>query len=149
MKMTLPIAAAIGASATVGLPVAIAAAQDVEINARAGQERYWNYRGWQTIGYKTVSGGTDTDRIYAPGRQRFTRLRLCSLNAPIRLRDFDVYFANGQRQDIRTRERLGPGSCTRAAVLVGGRRDVTMIRLRYERINRSIQRPLIRVQARN
>ena len=30
---------------------------------------------------------------------------------------------------------------------VGGRRDITMIRLRYERITRSMQRPLVRLQA--
>jgi hypothetical protein len=29
----------------------------------------------------------------------------------------------------------------------GGRRDITMIRLRYERITRSMRRPLVRVQA--
>ena len=139
---------AIAAALAVAVPAAVASAQEVEINARQGDERFWNYRGWRTIAYKTISGGTDTDRIYAPGRQRYTRLRLCSLNAPIRMRDFDVYFANGQRQDVSTRDRLGPGSCTRAIDLRGGRRDITMIRLKYERLRRSMQRPLIRVQAR-
>ena len=127
---------------------ALAQEGEVSINARHGEERYWDYHGWRTIAYKTVSGGTDTDRIYLPGRQRYTDVRLCSLNAPIRLRDFDIYFANGQHQDIRTRERLGPGSCTRAADLAGGRRDITVIRLRYQPIARSMQQPLIRVQAR-
>ena len=140
--------ALIGALAAIPAIGPAVAQQEVSINAHQGDERYWNYRGWRTIAYKTISGGTDTDRIYLPGRQRYSNVRLCSLNAPIRLRDIDVYFANGQHQDIRTRERLGPGSCTRAATLMGGRRDITMIRLRYERITRSMQRPLIRVQAR-
>jgi hypothetical protein len=148
MKKMLRIATAASAALAIGVPVAAAMAQDVEINARAGQERYWNFGGWRTIAYKTISGGTDTDRIYAPGRQRYARVRLCSLNAPIRMRDFDVYFANGGHQDVRTRDRLGPGSCTRAIDLSGGRRDITLIRLKYERLNRSMQRPLIRVQAR-
>lgn len=148
MMRMLTMGAALSAGLAAGVPVAAAMAQDAEINARAGDERFWDYRGWRTIAYKTIGGGTDTDRIYAPGRQRYTRLRLCSLNAPIRMRDFDVYYANGQRQDVRTRERLGPGSCTRAIDLNGGRRDITMIRLKYERINRSMQRPLVRVQAR-
>jgi len=148
MKSILRIATAVSVGLLVGMPVAGAMAQDLEVNARAGEERFWNLRGWRTIAYKTISGGTDTDRIYAPGRQRYARLRLCSLNAPIRMRDFDVYYANGQRQDVRTRDRLGPGSCTRAIDLNGGRRDITMIRLKYERLTRSMQRPLIRVQAR-
>jgi hypothetical protein len=148
MWSKLRIAAAAATSLAVVLPFAAAVAQDeMQINARHGDERFWDYRGWHTIAYKTVNGGTDTDRIYAPGRHRYSHVRLCSLNAPIRLRDFDVFFANGQRQDIRTRDRLGPGSCTRAANLVGGRRDITMIRLRYERITRSMQRPLVRLQA--
>src|SRR5262245_53989896 len=103
MGTKLKIALAMTATLMVGLPVAVAAAQDIEINARSGDERFWNYRGWSTIAYKTVGSGTDTDRIYAPGKQRYTNLRLCSLEAPIRMRDFDVYFANGQRQDVRTR----------------------------------------------
>jgi hypothetical protein len=148
MNMKLRITTILSAAVVVGVPLAAAMAQDVEINARAGQERFWNIPGWRTIAYKTVSGGTDTDRIYAPGRQRYARLRLCSLNAPIRLRDFDVHYANGQREDVRTRDRLGPGSCTGAIDLRGGRRDITMIRLKYGRIDRSMRRPLIRVLAR-
>jgi len=118
-------------------------------SASAQNERYWNYHGWRTIAYKTVNGGTDTDRIYVPGRERFGNVRLCSMNYPIRMRDFDVYFANGQRQDINVRERIAPGTCTRAAHLSGsGRRDITMIRLKYEPIARGMQRPLVRVQVR-
>ena len=145
MKPMLRIATVAAAALAVGVPVA---AQDIEINARAGQERFWNIPGWRTIAYKTISGGTDTDRIYAPGRQRYSRLRLCSLNAPIRMRDFDVYYANGRRQDVNTRDRLGPGSCTRAINLDDGRRDITMIRLKYQQVDRSARRPVIRVQAR-
>ena len=148
MSRMMRVVTAVAATLAIGVPVAAAVAQDVEVNARAGQERVWTIPGWRTIAYKTISGGTDTDRIYAPGRQRYTRLRLCSLNAPIRMRDFDVYFANGGHQDVRTRDRLGPGSCTRAIDLSGGRRDITLIRLKYERLARSMQRPLIRVQAR-
>ena len=146
MKLAALMTVAVVALSGSALP---ATAQDeVSVNARHGEERYWDYRGWRTVAYKTVHGGTDTDRIYLPGSTRYTNVRLCSLNAPIRLRDVDVYFANGQHQDIRVRERLGAGSCTRAADLSGGRRDITVIRLRYEPIARSMQRPLIRVQAR-
>ena len=128
-----------GATATLAL-AASAAAQN---------ERYWNYHGWRTVAHKTVNGGTDTDRIYLPGSQRYNNVRLCSMNAPIRMRDFDVYFANGQRQDVSVRERIAPGTCTRAVNMLGSnRRDITMIRLKYEPITRSMQRPVVRVQVR-
>jgi len=131
--------AAVGTAATLALAA----------SASAQNERSWNYHGWRTIAYKTVNGGTDTDRIYVPGRERFINVRLCSMNAPIRMRDFDVYFANGQHQDVDVRERIAPGTCTRAVHFYGSnRRDITLIRLKYERITRDMQRPLVRVQVR-
>lgn len=131
--------------ATVGAAATLALAP----SASAQNERYWNYHGWRTVAHKTVNGGTDTDRIYLPGSQRYNNVRLCSMNAPIRMRDFDIYFANGQRQDVNVRERIAPGTCTRAVNMLGSnRRDITLIRLKYEPITRSMQRPLVRVQVR-
>ncbi len=118
-------------------------------SASAQNERSWSYHGWRTIAYKTVSGGTDTDRIHVPGRARFRNVRLCSMNFPIRMRDFDVYFINGQRQDVPVRERIAPGTCTRPVVLLGNYpRDITVIRLKYEPLARGMERPLVRVQVR-
>ena len=103
---------------------------------------------WRTIGYKTVSGGTDVDRIDVPGGRRWHQVRLCVFNAPLRMRDFDIRFDNRQRQDVRVRQRIGAGRCTRAIDLAGRVRDVDWIRLRYERIRRGWTRPLVRIQAR-
>jgi hypothetical protein len=126
-----------------------ATAIGIAASALAQNERAWNYHGWRTAAYKTVNGGTDTDRIYLPGAQRYHNVRLCSMNAPIRMRDFDIYFANGQHQDVEVRERITPGTCTRAVNLHGNRgRDITLIRLKYGRIDRSMQRPVVRVQVR-
>ena len=107
----------------------------------------WNDRGWRTIAYKTVNG-RDTDTIYAPGRSRQSAIRLCSINAPIHLIDFDIRFANGGHQDAPTRALIQGGSCTRAIDLRGNRRDIERIRLRYEPVARHLRRPLIRVQVR-
>ena len=127
----LPILAAAGlAAATLALP--------------ASAQR-WNDHGWLTIAYKTVNG-RDTDTINAPGRSRQRAVRLCTINAPIRLRDFDIRFENGRVQDANTRAVLGAGRCTRAIDLRGNRRDIDRIRLRYEPIARGWRRPLIRVQ---
>ena len=107
----------------------------------------WNDHGWRTIAYKTVNG-RDTDTIYAPGRSRQSAVRLCSINAPIHLRDFDIRFENGRTQDAGTRAVLPAGRCTRAIDLRGNRRDIDRIRLRYEPIARNLRRPLVRVQVR-
>ena len=103
---------------------------------------------WRTIAYKTVSGGVDVDRINVPGGRRWQQVRLCVFNAPLRMRDFDIRFDNGQRQDVRVRERIGAGRCTRNIDLNGRVRDVDWVRLRYEPIRRGWTRPLVRLQAR-
>lgn len=103
---------------------------------------------WRTVAFTTVRGGTDVDRINVPGGRRWHEVRLCVFNAPLRMRDFDIRFDNGQRQDVRVRERIRPGRCTRNIDLPGRTRDIDWIRLRYEPIARGIGRPVVRVQVR-
>ena len=126
--------------AAAGLGATLAAA------APADAQR-WNDRGWRTVGFTTVDG-RDSDTINLPGVTRQRSIRLCAINQPLGLRDFDVRFANGRRQDINTRPILRPGTCTRAVDLRGNRRDITSVRLRYDAIRRSWQRPIVRVQVR-
>ena len=133
--MTRTLLLAVGAGA-----IAIAAA------APAGAQQWrWNERGWRTIAFETVDG-RDSDTINLPGRTRQRAIRLCSMNHPLRLRDFDIRFDNGRRQDVNTRAVLPAGRCTRSIDLRGNRRDVAQIRLRYEPIRRTWQRPVVRVQ---
>src|SRR5919112_763739 len=92
------------------------------------QQWRWNENGWRTIGYPRVDG-RDSDRINLPGVTRQRAIRLCAMNQPLRLRDFDVRFANGGRQDVNTRAVLPAGRCTRAVDLRGNRRDIESVRL--------------------
>ena len=135
MKRTLILAAA-GTAATL-----------VALSPAAAQQWRWDERGWRTLGYTRVDG-RDTDTIYLPGRTRQSAIRLCAMNQPLHLRDFDIRFANGGRQDVNTRAVLRPGTCTRAVDLRGNRRDIAAVRLRYEPIRRSALRPVVRVQVR-
>ena len=105
-------------------------------------------RGWRTIAFKTVNGGTDVDRINVPGGRRWHEVRLCVFNSPLRMRDFDIRFDNGQRQDVSVRQRIAAGTCTRNIDLPGTTRDIDWIRLKYEPIARGFTRPIVRVQAR-
>ena len=129
------------------LAAATVASTLIAIAPASAQQSRWDERGWRTIGYSRVDG-PDKDTIYLPGRTRQREIRLCAINAPLRLRDFDVRFANGRRQDINTRAMLPAGRCTRAVDLRGNRRDLLSVRLRYEPIHRRAQRPIVRVQVR-
>jgi hypothetical protein len=115
--------------------------------APADAQRY-NWNQWRTIGFKTVSGRVDNDRINVDGNTRFTQVRLCVFNAPLAMRDFDIRFENGRKQDVSVRQRIAAGHCTRNIDLVGNRRDIDTIRLRYSPIRSGWTRPLVRVQAR-
>lgn len=113
----------------------------------AAQQWRWNEGNWRTIGYSRVDG-RDSDTIGAPGMTRQRQIRLCALNAPLRLRDFDIRFANGQRQDVNARAVLPAGRCTRAIDLRGNRRDIEAVRLRYEPFRAGWSRPIVRIQVR-
>jgi hypothetical protein len=129
------------------LAAATAAATFVAVAPANAQQWRWNDRGWRTIGYTRVDG-RDSDTIRLPGITRQRSIRLCAMNAPLHLRDFDIRFANGGRQDVSTRAVLAPGRCTRAVDLRGNRRDIARVRLRYEPIYRASPRPVVRVQVR-
>jgi hypothetical protein len=126
---------------------ATTAAAIAVVTPASAQQWRWNESGWRTVGYTRVDGReSDTIRLAGVTRQR--EIRLCAMNSPLRLRDFDVRFANGARQDVDTRAVLPAGRCTRAVDLRGNRRDIDSVRLRYEPITRVAMRPVVRVQVR-
>ncbi len=113
----------------------------------AAQQWRWNEGNWRTIASERVDG-RDTDTVRLPGVTRQREIRVCAIGAPLRLRDFDIRFANGGRQDVNTRAVLNAGTCTRAVDLRGNRRDVEAIRLRYEPVAYRANRPVVRIQVR-
>lgn len=132
---------------TLILAAAAAASVIVAVAPAAAQQWRWNERGWRTVGYTRVDG-RDSDTIALPGRTRQSAIRVCAMNQPLHLRDFDVRFENGRKQDVDTRAVLRAGTCTRAVDLRGNRRDIAAVRLRYEPIYRVASRPVVRVQVR-
>ena len=129
---------------------AVAAAATLTAMAPASAQQWrWDQGSWRTIGYTRVDG-RDSDTIRTPGLTRQREIRLCALNAPLQLRDFDIRFANGGRQDVNTRAVLTAGTCTRAVDLKGNRRDIESVRLRYEPASRWTvgYRPIVRIQVR-
>ena len=104
---------------------------------------------WRILAFKTVGAGTDRDTILVRRADRYRTLQLCSFNAPIRMVDFKVRFDNGRWQDVRVRSMVAARSCTREIRLEGnGARRIQRVDLTYERIQRGMRTPLIRVMAR-
>ena len=132
---------------TMILTVAAAASAVVAVSPAAAQYARWNERGWRTVAYTRVDG-RDTDIIRMRGHIRERRIRICAINQPLNLRDFDIRFQNGGHQNVNTRAVLRAGTCTRAVDLRGNRRDINAVRLRYAPIYRSALRPYVRVQVR-
>ena len=132
---------------TLILGLAGTAAALVAVAPASAQFGRWTERGWRTVAYTRVDGrDTDTIRLRGPVRER--AIRVCAINQPLNLRDFDIRYANGRRQDVNTRAVLRAGTCTRAVDLRGGRRDIDSVRLKYAPIYRSGQRPYVRIQVR-
>ncbi len=128
-------------------PIILSAAALAMLTAAPAEAQRWNDHGWRTIAVKRVDG-RDTDNIYLPGFTRQRAVRVCAMNAPLNLRDFQIRFANGHRQDVATRSIIAGGTCTRSVDLRGNRRDIERIRLRYQPVLRHAARPLVRVQIR-
>ena len=135
MKRSLILAAA-GAAATL-----------VAVTPAAAQFGRWTDRGWRTVAYSRVDG-RDTDTIRLRGSIRERAIRVCAINQPLNLRDFDIRYANGGHQDVATRAVLRAGTCTRAVDLRGNRRDIASVRLKYAPILRAALRPHVRIQVR-
>jgi hypothetical protein len=132
---------------TMILTAAAAATAVVAISPAAAQYARWNERGWRTVAYTRVDG-RDTDTIRMRGHVRERSIRVCAINQPLNLRDFDIRYQNGGHQNVNTRAVLRAGTCTRAVDLRGNRRDINAVRLRYAPIYRSALRPYVRVQVR-
>ena len=132
---------------TLILGLAGAAATLVAVAPASAQFGRWTERGWRTVAYTRIDG-RDTDTIRLRGHVRERAIRVCAINQPLNLRDFDIRYANGRRQDVNTRAVLRAGTCTRAVDLRGGRRDIDSVRLKYAPIYRSGQRPYVRIQVR-
>lgn len=122
-----------------------AAVAAVAVAAPADAQR-WR-QNWRTVGFTQVQS-RDTDTIRVPGTARYRQMRVCVFNGPIEMRDLDVRYRNGGRQDVPVRMMMRAGTCTRNVDLAGNRRDVTAVRLKYAPLRRGWVNPLVRVQVR-
>ena len=130
-----------------GMMLTLAAAVTMVAAAAPADAQRWRPNAWHTVAYTTVNG-RDSDTIRVPGTARYRQMRVCVFNGPIQMRDLDVRYRNGAKQDIGVRQLMRAGTCTRNIDLAGNRRDVTAVRIKYAALRRGWARPTVRVQVR-
>ncbi len=101
--------------------------------------------GWTLIGTRQVLDRTDFDSMVLPGPRDFRQIKVCAYRAAVDLKDIDVHFANGGRQDVAVRARLGKGDCTRDIDLEGADRNITRIDLKYDAATRGRARAKVKI----
>jgi hypothetical protein len=90
---------------------------------------------WDMLGIRTVHRGVDHDTIRVYGNDKHKQFRMCVRFAGVQVRDIDIRFANGGRQDVAVRRFFAPGTCTRVVDLKGNKRNIRRIDVTYRRIN--------------
>ena len=104
--------------------------------------------GWDVIGSRNVGWSADRDVIPVRGHARYRHIRLCAFGGPVHMIDLDIRFANGDRQDAAVRSLIRAGDCTRVIDLAGQDRNMTEVRVVYERARyRQRRSPVVRVLA--
>jgi hypothetical protein len=89
-------------------------------------------RGWELLGTKKVGFIADRDTVQV-GRQegRFRAIKLRVKNAPIRMMDLKVVYANGEPDDLPVRADIRAGGETRAIDLRGRERAIREVQMVY------------------
>lgn len=88
--------------------------------------------GWDLLGEREVRDHTDRDSIISWGHLRHRRLRVCVSGHAVRFYSLAVIFFGDGHQDLPVRALIPSGRCTRDIQLVGGARDVSMVKMTYE-----------------
>ena len=106
-------------------------------------------RGWVHLGDKHVDGKSDHDKI-SIGRDdgRFRQLQIRVKDAPVDFQKVLVHYGNGTDEELQFRERINPGTETRAMDLRGRGRFIKSVEFWYEKANWGSTRPTVSLYGR-
>jgi len=106
-------------------------------------------RGWVHLGDKHVDGNSDHDKI-SIGRDdgRFRQLQIRVKDAPVDFQKVLVHYGNGTEEELQFRERINPGTETRAMDLRGRGRFIKSVEFWYEKANWGSTRPTVSLYGR-
>lgn len=98
----------------------------------AAEARRDGMRNWELLGRQQVGFNVDRDVIHVGRRDGdFTRIKLRVEGNDVEFYDLKVVYGNGQRDDIRIRNRIRAGGETRAIDLKGGARFIRRVEMVY------------------
>jgi hypothetical protein len=76
--------------------------------------------GWYKIGQANVDFKRDRDEIVVLGADKFKSIKLKVINAPIELKDLEIYYESGNRQDVKINASLKAAGESEVIDLEGG-----------------------------
>jgi len=86
--------------------------------------------GMGLIGQRVVEGA-DRDTIPARGGEPYREIMFCVEDAPVAFQEVVVRYRSGASQNIRLRQRIAAGRCSRVVGLSGRDRDIQAVDFTY------------------
>jgi hypothetical protein len=93
-----------------------------------------NMQGWKFIGDKIVAFGPDRDVLFVTGNDAYRQIKIKVTGAPLHIVDMDVYFENGDKQNVELKNRFRQGQESRVIDFPGGERRIKKIEFLYSTI---------------
>jgi len=87
--------------------------------------------GWHKIGSRTIDFKNDQDEMTIMGADKFSSIKFKVNDAPVNLKDVEVYYESGEKQDIAVNSPIGPSLESKAFNLDGGERSLKKIVFDY------------------
>jgi hypothetical protein len=87
---------------------------------------------WQVLGRATVDDGGDKDEFKIEGADRFRKLRVSAQGGDISMKDMDVEFDGGGKQDIDVRSTIKAGQSSRSLDLDNNGKGIKKVKFNYE-----------------
>lgn len=93
-----------------------------------------NMQNWKFIGDKIVAFGPDRDVLFVTGNDAFRQIKIKVTGAPLHIVDMDVYFENGEKQNVELKNRFRQGQESRVIDFPGGERRIKKIEFLYSTV---------------
>ncbi|MFN8253277.1 MAG: hypothetical protein U0V75_15525 [Ferruginibacter sp.] len=88
-------------------------------------------QGWRFIGDKIAAYGTDRDVLFVTGNDIYRQIKIKVTGAPLHIIDMDVYFENGDKQNVELKNHFRQGQESRVIDFPGGERRIKKIEFLY------------------
>lgn len=92
-------------------------------------------RDWKFIGDKIANFSIDRDVLYVTGNDIYTKIKLHVTDAPLNMHDMDIYFENGDKQNVGLKNNFAQGDWSRVIDLPGNQRRIKKIEFVYDTKN--------------